>query len=147
MEFSPNPSTNCAENPQSFISTLLFSDVPSQKYLNPQVRTNKLIILPPFNVTPYLVLQDYPQEYMLSYFFKSLRVLSFQNACRIFYDLHIPTWVGNSFQSMVFTFLENALNICMFTHAPVPHSKLQVEGFENYFPPRLKGWRKLWFAQ
>ena len=102
---------------------------------------------PPFNFTPYLVLQDYPQEYMLLYFFKFLRVLSLQNACRIFYDLHIPTWVGKSFQCMVFTFLENALNLCMFTHAPVPHSKLQVEVFENYFPPRRKGWRKLWFAQ
>ena len=28
---------------------------------------------------------------------------------------------------MVFTFLENALNLDIFTHAPVPHSKLQAE--------------------
>ena len=34
---------------------------------------------------------------------------------------------------MVFTFLENALNICIFTHAPVPHSKLQAEFFESCF--------------
>ena len=27
---------------------------------------------------------------------------------------------------MVFTFLENALNLSIFTHAPVPHSKLHV---------------------
>ena len=40
---------------------------------------------------------------------------------------------------MVFTFPENALNLCIFTHAPVPHSKLQVEFFENLFPPRRKG--------
>ena len=38
---------------------------------------------------------------------------------------------------MVFT-LENELNLCIFTHAPVPHSKLQVQFFENLFPPRTK---------
>ena len=27
---------------------------------------------------------------------------------------------------MVFTFLENALNLSIFTHAPVPHLKLQA---------------------
>ena len=35
---------------------------------------------------------------------------------------------------MVFTFLENALNLDIFTHAPVPHSKLQAE-----FSPITKG--------
>ena len=35
---------------------------------------------------------------------------------------------------MVFLFLENALNLCIFTHDPAPHSKLQVECFENLFP-------------
>ena len=35
---------------------------------------------------------------------------------------------------MVFTFLENALNLCIFTHAPVPHSKLHVEFFQNVSP-------------
>ena len=30
---------------------------------------------------------------------------------------------------MAFTFLENALNLCIFAHAPLPHSKLQVEVF------------------
>ena len=47
---------------------------------------------------------------------------------------------------MVFTFLENALNLCVFTYAPVPHSKLQIEFFENLFPPRPKGWGKPWFG-
>ena len=47
---------------------------------------------------------------------------------------------------MVFTFLENALNLWIFSHAPVPHSKLQVEVFENLFAPRRKWSRKLWFA-
>ena len=36
---------------------------------------------------------------------------------------------------IVFTFLENALNTCIFTHAPVPHSKHQAEFCENLFPP------------
>ena len=38
---------------------------------------------------------------------------------------------------MVFT-LENALNLCISTHAPNPHSHLQVQFFENLFPPRAK---------
>ena len=42
------------------------------------------------------------------------------------------------FESMVFAFLENALNLGIFTHAPVSHSKLQAEFFENLFPPTAK---------
>ena len=38
---------------------------------------------------------------------------------------------------MVFT-LENELNLCIFAHAPVPHSKLQVQFLVNLFPPRAK---------
>ena len=38
------------------------------------------------------------------------------------------------------------LNLCIFTHAQAFHSKLQVEVFEHLFPPRRKGWRKLWSA-
>ena len=34
----------------------------------------------------------------------------------------------------MFLLLENALNLSIFTHAPAPHSKLQVECFENLFP-------------
>ena len=40
---------------------------------------------------------------------------------------------------MVFTFLENALSLCIFTNAPVPHSKLQAEFFENQFLPDESG--------
>ena len=47
---------------------------------------------------------------------------------------------------MVFTFLEDALNLWIFTHALVPHAKFYVELFENLFPPRRTGWRKLSFA-
>ena len=35
---------------------------------------------------------------------------------------------------MVFTFLENALNLSIFTHAFVPDSKLQAEVFQNLSP-------------
>ena len=35
---------------------------------------------------------------------------------------------------MVFGFFENALNLSISTHAPVSHSKLQEEFFENLFP-------------
>ena len=38
---------------------------------------------------------------------------------------------------MVFT-LENEFNISIFTHAPAPDSKLQVQFFENLFPRRAK---------
>ena len=37
---------------------------------------------------------------------------------------------------MVFTFLENALNPGIYTHAPIPLSKLQAEVFENLSPPK-----------
>ena len=36
---------------------------------------------------------------------------------------------------MVFTFLEDALNLGIFAHAPLPHSKLQADVFENLFSP------------
>ena len=42
---------------------------------------------------------------------------------------------------MVFAFLENVLNLGTFPHAPVPHSKIQAECFENLFPltPEMGG--------
>ena len=32
-----------------------------------------------------------------------------------------------------------SLNLCFFTHAPVPHSKLMVEFFENIFSQDKRG--------
>ena len=55
-------------------------------------------------------------------------LLMFSNLC-----IYSTMW-GNIFQFMVFTFLEKAVNLCIFIHAPVPHSKLQVECFENLLP-------------
>ena len=34
--------------------------------------------------------------------------------------------------------LRKSLNLCFFTHAPISHSKLLVEFFENLFPRRQK---------
>ena len=38
--------------------------------------------------------------------------------------------------------LRKSLNLCFFTHALVPHSKLLVEFFENLFPPRQNGFEE-----
>ena len=43
---------------------------------------------------------------------------------------------------MVLTLVENALNLGIFTHAPIPQSKLQAEFFENLFPQEQKGVEK-----
>ena len=43
------------------------------------------------------------------------------------YGVHIP---------------RKSLNLCFYTHAPVAHSKLLGEFFENLFPPRQKGWEE-----
>ena len=42
----------------------------------------------------------------------------------------------------MFTFLENALNLGFFTHAPDPHSKLQAEFFKNFFHPTVERGRE-----
>ena len=36
---------------------------------------------------------------------------------------------------MALAFLGNVLNLGIFNHAPIPHSKFQAEFFENVFPP------------
>ena len=90
-----NPNTKCTGKPQSSISMHPFSDVPYQKYLNPQVRTNKLV-----NSVFY---HDFPSRLasrihpLNTYFFKFRRVLSLLNACWTFCDLYIPTCVRTFF--------------------------------------------------
>ena len=46
---------------------------------------------------------------------------------------------GKNFSIYGVHILRKSLNLCFFTHAPVPHSKLLVEFFENLFPQRQKG--------
>ena len=103
-----------------------------QKYLNLQVRTSKLVNRVVYQLCPSILVSG-----IHPYFFKLLRVLSrsrmlvqFSLTC-IFHHV----WKKNQF--MVFT-LENELNLCIFTRVPLPHSKLQVQFFENPFPPRAK---------
>ena len=75
-----------------------------QKYLNPQVRTKKLVNSVFYHPYSSRLASGIP----FLYFFKLLRVLSLQqNACWISSDLYIPTCAGKIFQFMVFTFLEN----------------------------------------
>ena len=110
-----------------------------QKYLNTQVRTNKLVNSVVYHLCPSIL-----ASVIHPYFFKLLRVLppsrmlvQFSLTC-IFYH----AWEN---QFMVFT-LENELNLRIFNHAPVPHSKLQVHNFLKVrFTKGPRTW-KLWFA-
>ena len=101
-----------------------------QKYLNLQVRTKKLVNSVVYHTCPSrLVSRVHP-----FIFFKLAGVVSLSRIRWIFSDLYIPPCVGKIFQFMMLTFLENALNLYIFTHAPVPRSKLQVDemGGGNY---------------
>ena len=49
---------------------------------------------------------------------------------------------GKHFKFIVFTFLENALNLGSFTRAPVSQLKLQAEFFENVFLPSAESGRE-----
>ena len=114
-----------------------------KKYLNPQVRTNnicKQCCLPPLS----LKISFRDTSFHISLI--SLGFYLFPECLLSFLWLVYSTMCGKFFQFIVFTFPESALNLCIFIHAPVPHSKLQVEFFENLFSRRRKGWRKLWFA-
>ena len=107
-----------------------------QKYLNAQVKTNKLVnivFLPPLSFK--ISLKDTSFHISLNSlgFFLSEMLVEFSDFC-------IPTCTVKLFQFVVFTLLENALNLlCIFTHAPIPHSKFQVEFFENLFPKDGRG--------
>ena len=115
-----------------------------QKYLNSQVRTNKLV-----NSVVYHPFPSRLASGIHPYFLNLLGVLFLSRMLVEFSDLYIPPCVEKKIfiYFMVFQ-LKNALNLCIFTHALVHHSKLRVQFFENLFSqrPRRKGWRKLWLA-
>ena len=96
-----------------------------QKYFNPQFRTNKMLnsCLPPLSFKIRLTDTSFHISLNSVGFYLSRMLVEFPN-------LYIPPCVGEFFQFLVFTFLENA---------PVLHSKLQAGFFENLFPPRQKG--------
>ena len=93
-----------------------------QKYLNPQVTTKKLVNSVSYHSCPSRLAS---QGYIFLYFFKILRVLSLQNACRIFSDLYIPTCVGKTFQFLVSTLLENHW---IYAFLLMPQSPLKTPG-------------------
>ena len=73
MEFLESPTQSVERSLNLLFQCILFLMFPQfQKYLNPQVRNNKLVS----SVFTTLVLQDQPQGYILSYFFKLVRVLA-----------------------------------------------------------------------
>ena len=122
MELSWNPNTKCTEKPQSSVSThpLLRCSLFFKKYLNRQVRTDKLV------TTLVLVLQYYPQWYILSHFFKLLKVLSLS---RMLVEFTLTCMFNHLeeqlFNFMVFTFLENALNLWIYSW---PNSPIKTPG-------------------
>ena len=79
-------------------------------------------------------------------------------------NLYIPICGRKLFKLMVFTFLENALNLDIFTHGPPPHSKIPPSSYHHALDRRnysfsqaaffrksvshnsWKRWRKLWFT-
>ena len=97
-------------------------------------------------------LQDCPQGYMLSYFYKLPRALSLSRMLvEFFSNFYIPPCVGKIIKFMELTFLENPLIWGIFTRTP-RHSKLapkflpsrprqkkithfpRQQSFENLFP-------------
>ena len=111
-----------------------FFDAPSfWKNLNPQVRTKKLVNFCLLLFSLKISLRDTSFQISLIFLGFYLSPECLLNFLWLFsiYGVYIP---------------RKFINLCIFTHTPVPHSKLQVEFFENLFPPRRKGWRKLWFT-
>ena len=98
MEFSSNPNTKCAENPQSSISTHVFSNVPCQEYLNPQVRTNKLVNSLFYHSCPSRLASGLYSLNSLA-FYLSRMLVEFSLTCMLqhvrknvsIYRVHIPT--------------------------------------------------------
>ena len=99
-----------------------------QKYLNSQVRNSKLLNSVVYHSCPSRLASGKDP-----YFFKLLRVLSLSRMFVECSDLYIPPCVAKRFQFLVVT-LENALNLSIFTHAPVTHSKLLVHVLKICFP-------------
>ena len=64
--------------------------------------------------------------------------MSLQNACQIFINCTFDHVWQRFFKFMMFAFLENALNLGIFTHALVPYSKLQAELFKNLFQKEME---------
>ena len=64
--------------------------------------------------------------------------LSLHNVFSIFSYLCIPLCVGKSVSFMVFTFLDNALNLGIFTQVPLPTQYSRENFLKIFFPQRQK---------
>ena len=106
-----------------------------QKYLKPQVRTNNLLNSVVYHPCPSrLASKIHP--FIFLYTLEGFS--SLQNACWVLSDLYIPSCVGKNFQFMVFTLLENALNLSIFAHAPSPQLKTPGRIFWKSVSPKMK---------
>ena len=129
--------------PQSSISTHPFSDFLSfEKISEPPSQNQKMVNSVVYHpctsrVTSRIHFFHIPLNY-LGFYLSQFVELSLTCIFHLMWETF--------FQFMVLTFLENALNLCIFTHTLVPDSKLQVELFENLFPPIRNRWGKLRFA-
>ena len=64
--------------------------------------------------------------------------MSLQKACGIFIYFYIPPCVWKSFSFMVFAFLENALDLGIFTHAHIPTQNSRQIFLKICFPQQQK---------
>ena len=101
-----------------------------QKYLNPQVRTNKLVncCLPLLSFKISLRDTSFRISLNSSGFYLSRMLVEFSLTC-----------VGKMFQFMVFTFVEKAFNVFIFTHAPSLPRKTPGRIFWKSVPQDKKG--------
>ena len=114
-----------------------------QKYLNTQVRTNKLVDSVVYHLCPSILASG-----IHPYFFKLLRVLSlsrmlvqFSLTC-IFHHVWeriFNLWCSHQKMNWIYAFL-------LMPQFPTQNSRYNF--WKICFPqgPRTKGWRKLWFA-
>ena len=136
MEFSWNPNRKWTETSLNllFQRTLFLMFSIFQKYFNPQVRNNKLVYSVVYHPCPSRLAS------MITSFHISLNSLGFYLSPECLLNfLYLLYFAFHIFQCMVLKFLENSLNLCIFTHAPCPHSKIHLEFFENLFPTARKG--------
>ena len=113
-----------------------------QKYLNPQVRTKKLVnsgFLPRFSFKTSL--KDTPFHISLN----SVEFSLFPECLLNFLWLVYSTMFGKKFSIYGVHIPRKCIESMHFYSCSSPPLKLQVEFFENLFPPRRNGRRKLWF--
>ena len=132
------------EKPQSFISTHPFSDVSSfSKYLNPQVRTNKLANSVVYHLCPSKLASG-----IHLCFFKLLRVLSLSRMLVEFSLTCIFHHVWEKFSSLWYSHYKMHWIYAFLLMPQTPTHISRYNFLKICFPqePRTKGWMKLWFA-